>query len=157
MSNSTFARGLEPVNPRSRFEVTTQRLVIFLCSTWICFSIFVLAFTFWLTHSGSPPPDLYKLGALLCVPIAWAGIVYGAWSIAGAYVRSSSAPRDRARCVAQSKSAYYGSCEHEHMRALEDAGWAPVVAITDGRRYARSKAREVGTESPLKTVLTTTE
>ncbi|KAJ7762943.1 hypothetical protein B0H16DRAFT_1455381 [Mycena metata] len=159
MSNSTFSQALEPVNASSRFEVTTRGLVIFLWGTWMCLSVFLFAFTFWPTDSGSPPPNLFKLGVLLCVPIAGAGMIYGAWSIAGAYARRSSAREGLSRCVAQSKSksasTSYGACGHEHMRALEDAGWAPIIAITDGRRYhARSKAPQVRTGSPLKTVLT---
>ncbi|KAJ7762964.1 hypothetical protein B0H16DRAFT_1455402 [Mycena metata] len=151
MSNSTFSQALEPVNASRRFEVTTRGLVIFLWGTWMCLSVFLLAFTFWPTDSGSPPPDLFKLGVLLCVPIACAGIIYGAWSIAGAYALGAA----RERSKSKSASTSYGACGHEHMRVLEDAGWAPVIAITDGRRYhARSKAPQVRTGSPLKTVLT---
>lgn len=90
--------------------------------------------------------DMSALG-ILCVTTGCTLLVYGLIEAVAALLRTARRGRNRTfecsaapgvACIGACGSGSYGACGYDGMRALE-AGWAPVLAITDGRGYSRGK------------------
>ncbi|KAJ7433624.1 hypothetical protein B0H11DRAFT_2112074 [Mycena galericulata] len=83
-------------------------------------------------------PDASMLG-ILRVTVVCTILVYAAVEGGAALLRRMRRRRVGGVFSAEGQApSSYGSCTYDGMRALE-AGWAPIFAINDGKKYPREK------------------